>query len=639
MHKLGKKTRSRTGCRTCRIRKVKCDEEKLAVPGQPEPQCRRCTAARILCEWKGGPIPRSTARRNVPASTTKGVEQKTEGNAGSPAHSTTTRKSPPVTTTTTTTPPPPQSSRILTLSSPGGKSRTVQAANSLVLTGFDRSCIAYLQDSALVVLLGKHWPWSAMSYAYHKIAVREPMVMSMLLASTASEIRRAQLYDSDQPRDAVETVADLGGRMHYGRALAGLREALRPEVEKSSEQLEAIFITLWLMIDYENRFGSGTAAINVHIRGIESLLFNHVVPLLKPASSAPALVAESGRAGAGALPWGDATNTAEDSTQRTTIMPTNSLPGLATSKLRHTAVPLFLLWTLYFFTPGALFCGPAAARLDADLFRFFIQDEAEQRGLSLAELYRIGRQSPRRFWGDSYPTTAQLDDIENQPALILYHRSHVMQFKITELWRQGQQTSEVSYRRLVDELTLILEENDSILTTALTAPACDTASRRVLETIFWATITFYGTIVYFHLCFKDTVPPTSTTTTQQHTAQLPPLETAVNQVLSLSLKLHRSRPHLMVRIIWPLFIAGIATPDRIYQDWVSIRLQELGRYGLNYSRVSRRFDEIVIQGCDPFVSISASSADVDASAHTAEGMLDVEDLGPGLGLGLPMRIG
>ncbi|RAH39559.1 uncharacterized protein BO95DRAFT_328247, partial [Aspergillus brunneoviolaceus CBS 621.78] len=574
MHKLGKKTRSRTGCRTCRIRKVKCDEEKLAVPGQPEPQCRRCTAARILCEWKGGPIPRPSARRNSPPTTT---------------------------TTTTTTTPAPQSPRILTLSSPGGKSRTVQAANSLVLTGFDRSCIAYLQDSALVVLLGKHWPWSAMSYAYHKIAVREPMVMSMLLASTASEIRRAQLYDSEQPRDAVETVADLGGRMHYGRALAGLREALRPEVEKSSEQLEAIFITLWLMIDYENRFGSGTAAINVHIRGIESLLFNHVVPLLKPASSVSALGAEGGRAGAGALPWGNPTNAAVDSTERTTMLPTSSLPGLATSKLRHTAVPLFLLWTLYFFTPGALFCGPAAARLDADLFRFFIQDEAEQRGLSLAELYRIGRQSPRRFWGDSYPTAAQLDDIENQPALILYHRSHVMQFKITELWRQGQQTSEVSYRRLVDELALVLEQNDSILTTALTAPTCDFASRRVLETIFWATITFYGTIVYFHLCFKDTVPPTSTTTTtQQHTAQLPPLETAVNQVLSLSLKLHRSRPHLMVRIIWPLFIAGIATPDRIYQDWVSIRLQELGRYGLNYSRVSRRFDEIVIQGCDPF---------------------------------------
>ncbi|RAL08368.1 uncharacterized protein BO97DRAFT_354258 [Aspergillus homomorphus CBS 101889] len=574
MHKLGKKTRSRTGCRTCRIRKVKCDEEKLAVPDQSEPQCRRCTAARILCEWKGGPIPRTPAWGSASSSTVQDVQTTKRVVESDYA----TRKSPERL---------PPSLQILTLTSPGG---TVQAANSLMLSGFDRSCISYLQNSALVVLLGKHWPWSAMSYAYHKIAVKEPMVMSMLLASTSSEIRRSQLYDSDNA-GAVEALADLGGRTHYGRALAGLRGALRPEVEKSSDQLEAIFITLWLMIDYENRFGSGTAAINVHIRGIESLLFDHVVPLLKPASSTAAITDGSG----GVLPW-DALIANEGSSQQT-VRASGSSPELTTSKLRHTAVPLFLLWTLYFFTPGALFSGPGAARLDADLFRFFIQDEAEQAGLTLPELYRIGRQSPRRFWGDSYPATAQLDDVENLPALTLYHKSHVMQFKITELWRQGQQALEPSYRRLVDEITLILDENDSLINTALTASSCDisTPSRRVMETVFWATITFFGTIVYFHLCFKDT--PAS----RCHCTSLLPLDKSVSQVLELALKLHRSRPHLMVRIIWPLFIAGIATPDRIYQDWVSIRLHELGRYGLNYSRVSQRFDEI-IQGSDPFAT-------------------------------------
>ncbi|PYH48134.1 uncharacterized protein BP01DRAFT_290159 [Aspergillus saccharolyticus JOP 1030-1] len=502
---------------------------------------------------------------------------------------------------------PARSPSLRTLHSPGGKNRAVQAANSLVLTDFDRACIAYLQDSALVVLLGKHWPWSAMSYAYHKIAVKEPMVMSMLLASTASEIRRSQFYDHDHHQPgAVEALADLGGRMHYGRALAGLREALRPEGATSAEQLEAIFITLWLMIDYENRFGSGTAAINVHIRGIESLLFNHVVPLLKPGSEAAAAIAD--RSG-GRTSWREAmVASAGSSPPRPTPAPTPPPRELtrATSQLRHTAVPLFLLWTLYFFTPGALFCGPGAARLDADLFRFFIQDEAEHAGLSLAELYRIGRQSPRRFWGEAYPTAAQLDDIENLPALTLYHRSHVMQFKITELWRQGQRTSEPSYRRLVDELTTILDENNTLLTTAQTAPTGDRSNtnthlphRRILETIFWATITFYGTIVYFHLCFKDTIPQSQFPYHHQP-SDLPSLTDAVDQVLALSLNLHRSRPHLMVRIVWPLFIAGIATPDRIYQDWVSMRLQELGRYGLNYRRVSQRFDEIVIQGCDPF---------------------------------------
>jgi hypothetical protein len=54
----------------------------------------------------------------------------------------------------------------------------------------------------------------------------------------------------------------------------------------------------------------------------------------------------------------------------------------------------------------------------------------------------------------------------------------------------------------------------------------------------------------------------------------------------------------MVRIIWPLFLAGIATSDQIYQDWVAIQLRDLGRYGENYTRISRRFDEL-IQGSEP----------------------------------------
>ena len=111
-----------------------------------------------------------------------------------------------------------------------------------------------------------------------------------------------------------------------------------------------------------------------------------------------------------------------------------------------------------------------------------------------------------------------------------------------------------------------------------------------METIFWSAITFYGTIVYFHLCFDDLVKNQSGL--ENNERNILPLTTAVSLVLELSLKMHRSRPRLLVRIVWPLFIAGIATSDRIYQDWVSIRLRELGRYGQNYERISRRFDEV-----------------------------------------------
>jgi hypothetical protein len=115
-----------------------------------------------------------------------------------------------------------------------------------------------------------------------------------------------------------------------------------------------------------------------------------------------------------------------------------------------------------------------------------------------------------------------------------------------------------------------------------------------METIFWSAITYYGTIVYFHLCFQDLV--SNRPEIQSYNHSILPLTTAVSLVLELGLNLHRSRPRLVVRITWPLFIAGIATSDRIYRDWVSIRLRELGRYGQNYDLISRRFDEIIQGG-------------------------------------------
>ncbi|KAJ5086462.1 hypothetical protein NUU61_007769 [Penicillium alfredii] len=478
----------------------------------------------------------------------------------------------------------------------GSRDQVMQAANSLCLSAFDRRCIAYLQDSILVVILGKHWPWSTLSYAYHRVAVKEPMVMSMMLASTAREIYRSQIYEQgDVPGQSVgDDSPDTDGSVHYGRALAGLREALKQDV-KSPQKIEGIFITLWLMIDYENRFGSGASAINIHIRGVESLLHNHIVPLLKHQAASASRIEAS------------LADSSPKSSYPSQAFLNASSASLASSsrpldELRCTSVPLFLLWTLYFFTPGALFFGSGMSRLDTDILQFFLRSEPDNPApLSLPELYRISRQSPSRFWGDEYPVSAQLDDQENLPGLTLYHRSHVVQFKITELCKHrvapNSVSTEDSYQWIINEINALALEFDTVLTLAKSSPSCEVTDdgRRVMETIYWSSITYYSTIVYFHLCFRETLSESSN---EQSDAQILPLNNAVSQVLGLSLKLHHSRPRLMVRITWPLFIAGIATSDRIYQDWVSIRLRELGRYGQNYTRISRRFDEVIRCG-DP----------------------------------------
>lgn len=426
-----------TGCRTCKIRKVKCDEEKVVQDGSKEPQCRRCIVARIRCDWKSGPIPRRTPKTIRPKLPKPDIE-------GQNGVSLATKDSrPPL------LPMPP-----LSLPVPIEPEEFLQASNSLTLSTFDRSCLEYLQDSVLVVMLGKHWPWSTLSYTYRRVAVKEPMVMSMILATTASEIHRSRVFDCDNAPGnlPVDSLSDVAGRTHYGKALSSLRETLKHDV-KSPEKLEAVFITLWLMIDYENRFGNGSAGINVHMHGIISLLFNHVLPSVKYTEDMQITFPKYG----GAIDWPTPTHNLD-------FGQVQLAHGKFDEGIRSTTVPLFLLWILYFCTPGALFCRSGAVRSDAKLFRLFLRSGPETSSLSLPELYKISRQSPSRFWGEEYPASAQLDDLENLPGLTLYHKSHVIQFKITELFSQNFGNGEISkvweaspYKNLINELVTISE--------------------------------------------------------------------------------------------------------------------------------------------------------------------------------------
>lgn len=290
--------------------------------------------------------------------------------------------------------------------------------------------------------------------------------MSMILASTAREIHRSRLFDEDNlsSSPSKNESNEFDGRMHYGRALSSLRHALKQDV-KTPQKIEAVFITLWLMIDYENRFGSGITAIKIHVRGVETLLHNHIVPLLQtktaPQRSSPSTSAIA------AAPEGSSPGPQTQPDRRLSLAGATLAGGSKDialpdphESLRSTSVPLFLLWTLYFFTPSALFFGPGTTRLDTDIYQFFLDAEnGNADHLSLPELYRISRQSPARFWGGTYPQSAQLDDMENLPGLTLYHHSHVIQFKITELFKQSVVDevpgTESPHHQLIDQINTL----------------------------------------------------------------------------------------------------------------------------------------------------------------------------------------
>lgn len=136
-------------------------------------------------------------------------------------------------------------------------------------------------------------------------------------------------------------------------------------------------------------------------------------------------------------------------------------------RFRSTVVPVFLLLTLYLCNPGSVLCGPDISRVDADLFRFLLRFDRKQTDLTLTELYKASRLSGSRFWGESYH--AHLDDLENLPPLTLYHKAHVIQFKMSELFDQRRKSGMgfssplyfKSLQHIVDELIVIADISSS----------------------------------------------------------------------------------------------------------------------------------------------------------------------------------
>jgi hypothetical protein len=138
-----------------------------------------------------------------------------------------------------------------------------------------------------------------------------------------------------------------------------------------------------------------------------------------------------------------------------------------------------------------------------------------------------------------------------------------------------------------------------------------TKSSRVYEMNLWASIHFYGVSVYWFLCF----PSLSELCLSSRKLFF---DSAVTNLLEFCLKLYRFKPRLLMRIIWPLFVAGLATSDSIHQDWIEIRLREMSSFGANYAAVSSQFQEIIrgrsicvsnanIQGADGAAKILNSS--------------------------------
>ncbi|KAJ5953725.1 hypothetical protein N7501_008004 [Penicillium viridicatum] len=242
--------RSKSGCSTCRRRKVKCGEEK--------PVCTRCSSLRLNCEW-GVPVKRgrSTQIRHLEPAPSTSEQPKAEDLAGFQPDALFTSLSPfywasdaPSFDTCNPAPIPTPIYPSLNVN--------VACANSLTLTSLDQQYFQYFPSSSLVFYYMKRWKWSSLCHLYEGPAASNRVIMRMILALSASDMHRNGLIVRSQDH----------GRYHYSQAVKEFRQLLETPRQVSLDDVETVFATVFLMIAWEWQFGHSVRHLQLHLQGV-----------------------------------------------------------------------------------------------------------------------------------------------------------------------------------------------------------------------------------------------------------------------------------------------------------------------------------------------------------------------------------
>ncbi|CAI7622236.1 unnamed protein product [Penicillium palitans] len=438
--------RSKSGCSTCRRRKVKCGEEK--------PVCARCSSLRLNCEW-GVPVKRgrSTQIRHLEPAPRTSEQPKGEDLAGLQPDALFTSLSPvswasDALSFDTFNPAPIPTPIYPSLNV------NVACANSLTLTSLDRQYFQYFPSSSLVFYYMKRWKWSSLCHLYEGPAASNRVIMRMILALSACDMHRNGLIVRSQDH----------GRYHYSQAVKEFRQLLETPRQVSLDDVETVFATVFLMIAWEWQFGHSVRHLQLHLQGVRSLLETH--PQLFRIKDVNDMFSPPG---------------------------SNSLTSGTVAMTKVSFIPeQLLLWIL---------CRPIGLTES-------LNDYVAQSGnpaLQPDHLHRCARLWGRCFWGEQYPDEEVLDDIENYRALELLHAGFCLRHRTWKVLIESAAGTAKSAEPLFREILNIREKFSDLFITARFAGSV--SARRTLNTIYMAVSTFYGQVLlHRRLLCVDALP-------------------------------------------------------------------------------------------------------------------------------------
>ncbi|KAF5968524.1 C6 zinc finger domain-containing protein [Fusarium coicis] len=532
--------RSRSGCWTCRTKKVKCDEIR--------PVCRRCLRLKLSCDYaprlrtfpKGSPAG-TLVHSSLDFSRVKPTPRGDVSNQFSYGS------------------PRPGSEEI----SPSLSTTFQWGTYGMELGSEEIEAIQYFRESFSPLYIMKKPQYSAFAIML-RLATHEPLVLRMILAIGGCGIDYRHQWHEKQYHASTEDNPSKYrtlGLKHYSEALRELHTILGDSETAESANLDSLTSGLVLMIMYEQLHGDTRCeGLASHLNGA-ALVFKHH--------------------------YADILQRARDTSQSMPLMKTAQ-----TGSPRHLSQFCARLITRI--------CGmdatAASFGLGGQVTRVLcrtLPESDDKNSLPtgpikrLSSLHAYSGPLYRLVWGDDYPAVELVDDLENQQVFELLEASVQLRYLISEmtsLQRVGGSALAEASRKVEKAIHEISESHKNILDFASRLTSATDNSHSMVLTIRWVVPIYYTEVLDFLRIARTINPPLELEIDNGKT---------IRHIMNLAFQAYRhGGDAAVVRIARPLFMVALETDEELHVSWILERFKSLAQFGEHFARAGHFLERV-----------------------------------------------
>ena len=350
--------------------------------------------------------------------------------------------------------------------------------------------------------------------------------------------------------------------MYYSSALRMLSDNLA--LNDTAKDLDSLLTALWLMLMYEQQFGDAECkAYSSHLQGVASLVQLQGGKLLE-------------------LPGCVKTNSS-------TLLASNETPTNAEKPQISIYAARMLVW-IALLDAGAASVG-VGGQVNAAIFGLLLSSPKDVLTRTqdpvkvFSALHRYSNSLYRISWGDTYPQSELLDDVENRNIYALLGQCAILRFMIAQLAtlrRNGSNEASSKTAMIWNSLNEVSEQFCELIDVADELSMATDNSHRLVANI-------RAIVPVYHAVVLDLM---------RVTAFNEPLNgrqrSALKSIMNLAYQSYKhGGDEALARVAWPLFLAVLETDDMLHRDWILDRFMALGKYGKNYKRAHRFLSETV----------------------------------------------